>query len=187
MSPNPGPLMGGSCCSAPRRTSSRRSGCSRSGIAVFTAFGDVKDSSLPADAAFSPDGRWVAYQRGTPGEVEGVTYVEPSSDWREVSGRFRWAAAMVPRWPGALHRSLARSIYRHPRPRVSPSNLGSPVSLPRGFGAASPFTERTFDVMPDGRFLGVGSAGQANPTTGLMDIRIVINWFEELKTKAGPH
>ena len=31
-----------------------------------TRFGDVKDSSLPTDAVFSPDGHWVAYQIGEP-------------------------------------------------------------------------------------------------------------------------
>ena len=42
-----------------------------------TLFGDVKASTLPTNAMFSPDGRWVAYQIGQPGVTEGTMYVEP--------------------------------------------------------------------------------------------------------------
>ncbi len=42
-----------------------------------TPFGDVKDSSLPTNAMFSPDGRWVAYQIGEAELAEGTTYVQP--------------------------------------------------------------------------------------------------------------
>ena len=40
-------------------------------------FSDVKDLSLPPDAMFSPDGRWVAYQVGSPRPLKGTTYVQP--------------------------------------------------------------------------------------------------------------
>ena len=40
-------------------------------------FDGVKGSSMPPDAAFSPDGRWVAYQMGQPDQVEGTTFIQP--------------------------------------------------------------------------------------------------------------
>jgi len=47
--------------------------------------------------------------------------------------------------------------------------------------------QRNYDLMPDGRMLGVVSAGQsqpAGPTTP--QIQVVLDWFEELKARVPP-
>ena len=71
--------------------------------------------------------------------------------------------------------------------RTAPSfTATSPVAVPREFGIANPMTPRTFDIMPDGRIVGVVAAGQSE--NGLpaqpQQIQVVLNWFEELKAKA---
>jgi hypothetical protein len=43
---------------------------------------------------------------------------------------------------------------------------------------------RAFDVLPDGRFVGLVSSGDADPSSVLApQIRVVLNWFEELKAR----
>jgi hypothetical protein len=66
--------------------------------------------------------------------------------------------------------------------RTAPSfTVTSPVSVPRGFVSAIPLNPRTFDIMPDGRFVVVGTQGQSQSTAGPTEIRVVLNWTEELK------
>ena len=58
----------------------------------------------------------------------------------------------------------------------------NPVAVPRGFGEANPTRPRSFDSMPDGRIVGVGTAGQVIGP-GASELRVVVNWFEELKAR----
>jgi Tol biopolymer transport system component len=146
-----------------------------------TPFADVQSRS-PTNAAFSPDGRWVAYT-----VTEGVAgiYVQPfpatgakyllsksttvspvwSRDGREIVSQPQGGQQAV------------QTITTQPSFSFSP-----PVLMRRGhmdFGFTS---ERNYDVMPDGRILGVVAAGQtesAGSTT--RQIQVVLNWFEELK------
>ena len=63
----------------------------------------------------------------------------------------------------------------------------SPVSVPRGFGSATPNLPRPFDIMDDGRIVGLVTTGQTqsgSPAKAqLQQIHVVLNWFEELKSK----
>ena len=69
--------------------------------------------------------------------------------------------------------------------RTEPSfTFTNPVAVPRGFGVAAPATPRTFDIMPDGRIVGVGTQGQSQGGSGPTQIHVVLNWFEELKARA---
>ena len=63
-----------------------------------TPFGDVKGSTLPTNAMFSPDGRWVAYQIGARhGLTEGTMYVEPfPPTGTKYQIAQRWAARYGP-------------------------------------------------------------------------------------------
>ena len=64
--------------------------------------------------------------------------------------------------------------------------FGNPVSVPRPFLDRGPGFERNYDITLDGkRFLGVVAAGQSS-TSGAPtapQIRVVLNWFEELKAR----
>jgi hypothetical protein len=44
---------------------------------------------------------------------------------------------------------------------------------------------RNFDIMPDGRIIGVVNAGKTRPSApAATQIHVVLNWFEELKRLA---
>jgi hypothetical protein len=57
--------------------------------------------------------------------------------------------------------------------------FGQPVQLPKPFDTIGPAAIRTYDITPDGqRFVGVVQSG---PSTS--QVRVVLNWFEELKQR----
>jgi Tol biopolymer transport system component len=146
-----------------------------------TPFSDVKGSALPTDAMFSPDGRWVAYQTGKVGMGEGETFVQP---FPPTDAKYQIAEGGRPLWSRdgkelffvpSPSRFMAVTINASPTFRFT-----NPVSVPRSFGVAIPGSPRTFDMMPDGRFVGV--APQQSPVgSGPAQIRVVLNWTEELK------
>jgi serine/threonine-protein kinase len=143
-------------------------------------FGDVKGSSLPTNAMFSPDGRWVAYQIGTTrGGMEGTTYVQP---FPPTGTKYEIARGGRPLWSRdgkELFFVPAPSRFMVVTVRMAPSfTVTSPVAVPRGFGVANPMTPRTFDIMPDGRIVGIGTPQSGS---GPAQIHVVLNWFEELK------
>ncbi len=151
-----------------------------------TPFSDVKDSMVPTNATFRPDGRWVAYQHkaGESGQGggEATTYVQP---FPPTGTRYQIARGGRPAWsrdgqelffvpaPGEL------SVVRV---RTEPSfTFTSPTAVPRRFGFAEPYNPRPFDTLPDGRILGVAPPGQTG--SGPAQIHVVLNWFEELKAR----
>jgi Tol biopolymer transport system component len=154
-----------------------------------TPFGDVKTSTLPTNAVFSPKGEWVAYQVGSPGVIEGSTYVVPfpttGSKYlvTQVGGRPLWShdgreLFYVP----ATGRFNVVSVKTTPIFAVTPA-----VELPRKFGPASPAEPRTFDIMRDGQIIGVvpsvHSPAGLQAETQIEQIHVVLNWFEELKAR----
>ena len=120
------------------------------------------ESRLPINAAFSPDGRWVAYAvtegdtprtyvqpvgaTGPPYQVLTTTTIHPvwSRDGRELVSQPQgglWAVQTITTRP-----SFAS---------------GTPVLMSRGGAIVSgPNLRRNYDTMPDGRILGVVAAGQ---------------------------
>ena len=150
-----------------------------------TPFGDVKGSALPTDAMFSPDGRWVAYQTGEVGMGEGQTYVQP---YPLIPGvKHQIARGGRPLWSRD-----SKELFFVPAPgqfmattiTTSPTfTFTNPVSVPRGFGVAVPSSPRTFDMMDDGRFVGVAPQ-QGQLGSSPVQIRVVLNWTEELKRLA---
>lgn len=62
--------------------------------------------------------------------------------------------------------------------------FGAPVPTYRAFPVAAPTSPRTFDVWQDGRILS-GTAGTRNTTTADRDdqLRVVLNWFDEVRAK----
>ncbi|MGQ0735859.1 MAG: hypothetical protein ACT4QD_19670 [Acidobacteriota bacterium] len=150
---------------------------------TLAPFSDARSSTM-INAAFSPDGRWIAYQgRDAAGNV---VYVEPFP----TTG----AKYLLPR-PGAGHPTWSPKgdeILVNWAPQASaivavkttPSfAFGQPAAFPRnGRGEPNPTTDRTnVDFMPDGqRLVGVLQIG-AVPGGGASDLVVVLNWQEELK------
>lgn len=63
--------------------------------------------------------------------------------------------------------------------------FGNPASMPgRNLKAIGPTASRTFDVMPDGRFIGMTTAATSQPShPDAQTIHVVLNWFDELKAR----
>jgi hypothetical protein len=61
--------------------------------------------------------------------------------------------------------------------------FGVPMTMPAVVtGGVRSGGRRAYDVLPDGRFIGLVDPGDAGSTVGAASqIRVVLNWFEELK------
>jgi serine/threonine-protein kinase len=150
-----------------------------------TPFGDIR-SLLPIDAAFSPDGKWVTYQAGRTGD--NAIYVKPFPA-TDAKYQVSKGNAHHPVWSRdgkeiiylpAQSLPLVASISTEPSFAVG----NNPVQLPVKGNENGPATVRNYDVMPDGRLVGVVNTGQ--PPSGVpvaQQIRVVLNWFEELKQR----
>ena len=57
------------------------------------------------------------------------------------------------------------------------------MAVPFTLRMGGPALRAQYDMMPDGRILGLTSAADDAGTSGLPEIRVVLNWFEELKGK----
>jgi hypothetical protein len=150
-----------------------------------TPFDGVTSSTFATDAAFSPDGRWVAYQVGEAGQGEGITYIQPfppNGTKYQIArgGRAAWSRD-------------GRELFYVPAPaqfvavKVSTQptfTFTNPAPVHRGFGIADPVNPRPYDTLPDGRFVGIGTVGQPRTgSSGSAQIQVVLNWFEELKAR----
>jgi hypothetical protein len=148
-------------------------------------FDDVRSAApLPPDAMFSPDGKWVTYQVGTSDGGEAITHVQP---FPPNGSTYQIARGGRPLWSRD-----GKELFYVPTPsqfmavgiRTQPSfSFTAPVDVPRGFGIADPASPRPYDTMPDGRILGVGVPGQSQGSPAPAQIRVVLNWFEDLKAR----
>jgi len=148
----------------------------------------VNTADGEANGAFSPDGRWLAYQSNESGKWD--IYVRPTSDL-ERGTRFTVSTGggIQPRWA----RNSRELFYLSPRNEMMSVQVGSadtwsagkPVKLFDGAGYfagrdANPYFN--YDVAKDGRFLMIKPKGdpasEGAPPTNLI---VVQHWFEELK------
>ena len=152
-------------------------------------FGAVRSSnSIATAAAFSPDGRWVAYtsdERGRPGilvqpfPATGATHQlfakrsdDPHHPVWSPDGR---ELLYIPRPSGF------ESVSVTTQPTFA---FGNPQTLQVPFELGPPAVSRAFDMAPSGKFLGLilGAGGQMG--TGLSpQVQVVLTWFEELKAR----
>jgi eukaryotic-like serine/threonine-protein kinase len=153
------------------------------------AFGDVH-SSTRIGGVFSPDGRWVAYAKSEAGKK--TIYVEPFPPTGDKHQLVAYGSEL-PNHP--LWSADGKELFYNPGPgafaSVSISTqptlvFGKPTPLRRPFGGANTLTRRPYDIMADGRFVSAteGSLADGGPTTA--EIRLVLNWFEELKARVPP-
>ena len=157
-------------------------------------FGAVQ-SGTPITAAFSPDGRWVAYHSDETGRdaiyvqpfpATGAKYQIPKNDPSQVDHHPVWSSDgkeifYIPA-QGAL---AAVSVTTQPG-----FAFGNAVPVPRAFITenSAPINERNYDLTPDSRIVGAMQASESEQsqtgTPTAPEIRVVLNWFEELKTRA---
>ena len=152
-----------------------------------TPFGAVR-STIPNDAVFSPDGRWVAYTGG--GSINGTIYVKPYP--------LTTATYELPRTvAGAPHHPLwlpgmAALVFNQRAGFHSPDRHHDIAGLrvrgccgagPGSSRPARPNVRRAFDVLPDGRLVGLGEPGNPENMASYRQFNVVLNWFDELKAR----
>jgi serine/threonine-protein kinase len=150
-----------------------------------TPYGDVR-SSNPPGAVFSPDGRWVAYASTERGMT--TTYVQP---FPATGAKHQLAAHAAdtpkhPRWsPDGKELFLNISVTSFASVRVTTQPafaFGNPVPLPKTLEGGPAGTRTPYDLLPDGRFVGLVTAGLSQFGRGSENqIDVVLNWDQELK------
>ena len=133
------------------------------------------------DPEFSPDGRWLAYASKESGRYE--VYVQPYPG-REKRWIISTDGGTAPVWSADGHELFYRDLTGRKMMAVSfrsePTvQMGKPRLLfDQEFLPDGDVTGRQYDLAPDGqRFLMV----RADEGSGLRQLNIVLNWFEELK------
>ena len=139
----------------------------------------VKTEFNEANPRFSPDGKFIAYASEETGRPQVFIRAYPEGNQRmqiSTDGGTEPAWSRDGRelfyWQG--DEFMVVSVV------VAPSlTVGRPHKLFSGhFGQGTYSGTQTFDVAPDGRFV---MAPPASPDHGPREIRVVLNWFEELK------
>ena len=145
----------------------------------------VAASAVPSGARFSHDGRWIAYctregvvttifvepfpQTGARHQLIRRSGTEPHHPvWAHDDSELRYVPG-----PGEFE---SVSIRREPA-----FAFGEPVLLPRKFFGLPPLLPSTYDMLPDGRMVALTHSDAEGAFAS--EIRIVLNWFEELKGK----
>jgi Tol biopolymer transport system component len=154
-------------------------------------FGQVQ-SAESLSATFSPDGRWVAYAStdragGALSPNRGV-FVEPFPptglkrqapkrllDYHPVWARDGKNIVYV---PGASRSTVSVPVTTGPS-----IVFGTPVEMPRApMPGVLSLDLRGYDLLPDGRIVSLSSESDAGRARA-SEVRVVINWFEELKRR----
>jgi eukaryotic-like serine/threonine-protein kinase len=163
-------------------------------------FGNVV-SAEAIEPAFSPDGHWIAYSSSP--ENTGLSpsrgvFVQPFPATGAIYQAPKYQLDFQPVWspdgyeliyvPSAASGRLA-AVRFVTQPAVA---FGTSAMLPAKVMAERTSNEqRLFDVLSDGRFVGVlpsgrfaglnGSEGPGDPADP--ELRVVLNWFEQLKQR----
>jgi hypothetical protein len=156
-------------------------------------FGGVQGAAQ--SPVFSPDGRWVSYSvRTGGGAVPMGLFVEPfpATGARYQAPRLNPSPGAHSFWSPdgtrlffAPGRDQMAVVTMTTQPTVA---FGNPTLVPRQFSLddRGPAQPRAFDIMPDGRILGLVAPRQPGDSRQ-EEIRIAINWFEELKRLVPTH
>jgi serine/threonine-protein kinase len=167
----------------------------RVSLAMFTLQGKgVKEigtiqSATPTNATFSPDGRWVAYQAGE--FTSDAIYVQPFP--------FSGTPFRITKSDSDAHHPVwsrdGKDLFFIPGPNrlavvhitTTPGfTFSDPIPISRGLNeGVNPLRQRGWDVMADGRFLGIGSVQQSgeSATTAPGQIQVISNWFDEVRQR----
>ena len=183
---------------------------SKSGIAVYrdgrgdgdiwtvSLIGDhkvqpvIQDPANQTDATLSPDGRWIAYSSTEVGAGASTVYVRP---FPPTGAKYQIATtdAHDPLWSadgrqlfylaapfgGATHRMISVDVRTD-----SGFSFGNPTPMLDNVVGAAESEQSPYDITPDGRqFIVRTASGAASATAPRPEIRITVNWFDELKAR----
>ncbi len=158
-------------------------------VAVDTsAAGEPKPSAFLETAfdkfapAFSPDGRWIAYQSSETGQMQVYVQGAPRAGGSPAAGKWQISTdgGTVPVWARSGRELFYRNADKVMAVEVVPGpsfRAGTPKTLFEGR-----YARGGYDAAPDGkRFLMMQSAqSEAGPA----QLHVVMNWFEELRRRA---
>ncbi len=156
-------------------------------------FGGVS-STGPIGSVFSPDGKWLAYAKGTAGAVSDVNrgvFLQPFPATGAVYPVPRQLVDFHPVWSksgsGELVFTAAATAGQMVAVRVTTAGgvtFGTPVRFPASVTGDRVSREpRAWDILPDGRFIGIMSTAEDAARDSSPEMRLVLNWFEELKQR----
>jgi hypothetical protein len=146
--------------------------------------GDPPNSSDHLQPALSPDGRWLAYL--TADEVYVDSFAKPGTR-QQVSPDGGGGPLWSPDGRELFYIDRPSDHLRMMVVEVRASDeLSLGVSRPLFEGEWAVTWRPSYDITPDGkRFLLVEVDPQLQPPTPPTQIHLILNWFEELKTKVG--
>jgi serine/threonine protein kinase len=143
-------------------------------------------SALVQSSTFSPDGRWVAYSVDLPTSgIDNTVYVQA---FPVAPGKYQIGQGNGPLW-SRDGKQLSFSTGPRTFAAVNVTAEGgfaftSPTPVQRGGLLGNPAGPRRFDVLADGRFIGVAPASLIQTATpALPQIHVVLNWFEDLRQR----
>jgi serine/threonine-protein kinase len=156
-------------------------------IATFDGVGEqrpiVATNAVEYGPVISPDGRWVAYVSDESGRDE--IYVQPFPEGGERH-QISTDGGLNPVWSpdggsiyfGSENRILAVSVFTTPRFRAGAARVLFEGAYAGGYSYLYP----NFDIAPDGKsFVMVKPDEERGRAT---EIRLILNWFEELERLA---
>ena len=157
-----------------------------------TAFAGVTASG-PVGSVFSPDGKWLAYSITTGGAIADVNrgvFVQPFPATGAVYQVPRQRVDFHPVWSargGELVFSASATAAEMVAVDMATAGgvtFGTPARFPASVtGDRVAGQPRAWDILPDGRFIGLVSGTEGGTRTRTSELRVVLNWFEELKQK----
>ena len=154
---------------------------------VTTTFDGVR-SLNETGAAFSPDGRWVAYAI-TEGRSSSL-FVQP---FPPTGAKYMLVTATLnaphhPVWSSdgtmLTYVPAPSQIERVPVTTRPTFAFGNAETAPRSYLAGPPGSRRGFDLTSDGRVLALINPGQPAGAQSQDEIRVVLNWFDEVRSRA---
>ncbi|MDP3719512.1 MAG: protein kinase [Acidobacteriota bacterium] len=155
-------------------------------------FGEVT-SVEQIGAVFSPDGRWVAYASGkgeNVGDPNRGVFVQPFPPTGAVYQAPKVFVDFHPIWAAGgkeLVYSASGTAGQMAATKISADGglaFGQPVRFPAAVtGDRLSPQVRAWDVLPDGRLIGITPASDGSPRRSFSEIRVVMNWFEELRQR----
>ncbi len=134
-----------------------------------------------AEAVFSPDGRWLAYQSNESGkfEIYVQSFPDPEGKWQISTEGGRepvWASSGRQLfYRNDTNQTMAVEIVTEPA-----FTSRRPQLLLEEQYVDMPIPSANYDVTADGRFLVVEDAGLSDERPR-SQIHLILNWFEELK------
>ena len=132
------------------------------------------------EAAFSPDGRWIVYEQLNGVFLEPFPQTGAKYQVSERAGHPFWS----PKGDEVFLNSGPGRTTVIPIALTPTVSFGRPVESSRGprFEGNPTTTRRNVDLLPSGEFLGV-LIGEGNNVEQTQRIRVVLNWFEELRAR----